>query len=76
MKLTLLEDGVLDYKGDAATLATPNAVPSGSIGVRVKPSPEPKTPSSKEQFEDHIAECPQCANNKLCSVGIILTNDL
>ena len=30
MKLTLLEDGVLDYKGDAVRLAVPNAVPAGS----------------------------------------------
>ena len=76
MKLTLLEDGVLDYKGPAATLATPNAVPAGSIGVRVKPSPKPRVPSGKEQFEDHIAECPQCSRNNLCSTGIILANDL
>ena len=66
MKLNLLEDGVLDYKGDAATLATPNGVPTASMGAGIKPAPKLRP---KKSFEDHVGECPQCSQNRLCEIG-------
>ena len=68
MKLILLEDGVLDYKGDAAVLATPNGLPMASLGG-VKPAPKPSPRTPRASFEDHIKECPRCSRNKLCEIG-------
>ena len=74
MKLSLLEDGVLDYKGDGAVLATPNAVPAGAIGAGVTPAPKHRL-KDKSRFEQHIQDCPQC-ENKLCDVGRKLAHGL
>ena len=70
MKLSLLEDGVLDYKGDGLTLAVPNAVAAGSIGAGVKPAP---IDLFREEFEEHIEECPQCSMGRLCDIGKLLS---
>jgi len=71
MKLTILEDGVLDYKGRGATLAVPNAVPSGSMGAGVKHAPKAR---AKNTFEEHIKDCPSCSSDKLCDFGKNLAN--
>ena len=74
MKRSLLEDGGLDYKGDGAGLATPNAVPIGGLGAGVTPAPKHRL-EDKSKFEQHIQDCPQC-ENKLCDVGRKLAHGL
>lgn len=69
MKLSLLEDGVLDYKGDAARLAVPNAVPVGSIRTGVKPGPKPKKTTPLQKLKNHVKDCPQCSKDKMCEIG-------
>lgn len=70
MKLTFLEDGVLDYKGRGRTLATPEPVPDGALK-----HPELKFDSLKHQstllgrLKIHFKDCPQCSKDKLCTVG-------
>lgn len=69
MKLTFLEDGVLDYKGQKRTLATPEAIPNGAL----KPGPE-LAPlghhfSLLEKLKLHFRDCPQCSKDKLCTTG-------
>lgn len=62
MKLTLLEDGVLDYKGSGQTLAVPNPIPSGALNLRRNP------PKSKQnnRLKNHINNCPVCSSGELC----------
>ena len=74
MKLSLLEDGVLDYKGNARVLATPSADPAGTMGAGVKPAPMSRT-GSRERFEQHVQDCPQCGDT-ICDVGLLLTQNL
>ena len=75
MKLTLLEDGVLDYKGDGAVLATPNAVPVGALGARIKNAAPEHRLKDKNRFEQHIQDCPACGD-KLCDIGEKLARSL
>jgi hypothetical protein len=74
MKLSLLEDGVLDYKGNGAVLATPNAVPAGAMGTGVSPASK-NSLKGKRKLEQHIETCLRC-KNKLCDVGERLVNNL
>jgi hypothetical protein len=66
MKLNLLEDGVLDYKGRKITLATPAPIPAGSLGAGVKPAPQTQ-PSRR--LRGHLKDCPVCSTGKLCEFG-------
>jgi hypothetical protein len=76
VKLNLLEDGVLDYKGDGLTLATPNAVPNGSLkGAGVKPAPTTRR-SSVDRLKEHLSDCPVCSTGKLCKFGERLTDSI
>lgn len=75
MKLSLLEDGVLDYKGNARVLAIPNANPVGSLGAGVKPAPKDRNATPRGRFEEHVNSCPQCKES-LCDVGRILAKNL
>ena len=74
MKLSLLEDGVLDYKGNARTLATPNADPAGTIGAGIKPAPMSRI-GARARFEQHVKDCPQCGES-ICDVGQLLIQNL
>jgi hypothetical protein len=75
MKLTLLEDGVLDYKGDGLTLATPNGLPTASLGAGIKPAPKGQKQRGLKGLEKHIENCQQCSN-ALCDVGKGLAKNL
>ena len=75
MKLSLLEDGVLDYKGNARVLATPSADPAGALGAGVKQAPPKARLGHKARFEQHIQDCPSCIDT-LCTVGEMLSKNL
>lgn len=77
MKLKLLEDGVLDYKGNVRTYAVPNAIPAGSINADIKPAPVRKPLSKVEELKEHLLTCPVCsAGEKLCKFAEILVNSI
>lgn len=75
MKLTLLEDGVLDYKGPGRVLATPEGLPIAGLSSGVKPAPPRRELGKKEKLKNHIESCPACSDT-LCSVGEKLANSL
>jgi len=69
MKLTLLEDGVLDYKGPGLSYpngGVGNPVPAGSMkGPGVKPAPNPQ----EESLSSHLLKCKKCRGGTKCDVA-------
>ncbi len=76
MKLTFLEDGVLDYPRDGnnhkITLAISNPIPAGAIGDNLT---LPFDLELHRELEQHIENCQEC-DEKLCSLGEKLVTDL